>query len=257
LVTEYSVEAQADARYRPASGALGETIESLKSYDWYKQNPAIEKLSTGDLTLNGKDELFVLGRNIYQAACDSGSRSAAQFLQNLDLEFSRMDEKAVFHILNGMLYEIYFDSQGRKRQSGKPDKIDQVFSLEEKEHYSSSFEFICQALKPYMKELFYIPGKGKDVCIDITTQRLEDGERAISGIFYEGDNIFYDRKGEAYFDPQKEIFLVPKDRAEVHELLSKGLITPSYRLKINYVDFNDPATLLLFPLPPKILRFSK
>lgn len=257
LITEYSAEAFADESFRLLSaGPLHGIINSLKSHDWYKQNPAITKLNGIDLNKSLKDDLFVLGRNIYQAACGSAN-SAINFLDNLDTHFSGMEEKTFFHILNGMLYEIYFDNQGRKRELGKTDMIDQVFSLEDKELYSSSFDFIQQALKPYFKELFYIPGKGKDVCVDITTQEMDDGKRAISGLFYEGDNILYDEKGESYFDPLKDDYLTIKSREEINELLSQSLITPSYHLKLNYVDLSDPTTSLLFPFQPKVMRFSK
>jgi uncharacterized caspase-like protein len=257
LITEYSKNALSDSLYRPSDRSVHDIIESLKSYNWYAQNPAIQKLGSLKFEKVEKDDLLVLGRNVYQAACGSAN-SAIDFLNNLDIELSRMESKTAFHILNGMLFEIYFDGNGRRRKSGKADMIDQVFSLEANKTYSASFEFIQQALKPYTKELFYIPGQRKDVCIDITTHRMKDGKRAISGLFFEGDNILYDERGESYFDPTVEdSFFTTKKQDEINKLLSQCLITPNYRLKITYVDIDEPDISLLFPFPPKILRFSK
>lgn len=256
LIAEYSTEAFADESFRLLDEHLHPIIKSLKSHNWYEQNAAIAKLQKTDLSVAEKDSLFVLGRNIYQAACGN-AHVAIDFLDSLDAHFSTMGRNVVFHILNGMLYEIYFDSKGRKRETGKVEMIDRVMVLEDKTAYASSFNFIQQALKPYLKELFYIPGKGKDICVDITTQIMPDNRRAISGLFYEGDNILYDEKGEAYFDPLKDDYLTLASREEISVILLQSLIAPSYRLKLNYVDFDNPMVSLLIPISPKIRRFSK
>lgn len=256
LIAEYSAEAFADESFRLSDEHLHPIIKSLKSHTWDIQNLAIFELKKTDLNEAEKDSLFVLGRNIYQAACGD-AHSAIHFLDNLDANLSKMGGKVVFHILNGMLYEIYFNKKGRKRETGKVEMIDRIMALEDKAVYVSSFNFIQQALKPYLKELFYIPGKGKDICVDITTHKMPDNRRAISGLFYEGDNILYDEKGEAYFDPLKDDYLTLASRAEISTILLQSFIAPSYRLKLNYVDFDNPIVSLLIPSFPKIRRFSK
>src|SRR5574341_250006 len=246
LITEYSSEALADHFYKPVDSPVDNIVIALRSHNWYTQNPAIDQIWNTDLDTAEKDELFVLGRNIYQAGC-GGSHSAENFLSRLDVELSGTDANAVFHIFNGMLYEIYFDSQGRKRESCKADMIDQVFSIANKTSYSKSFKFIRQALKPYAKELFYMPGQITDIVIDITTEILEDGKRGISGLFYGGDNILYEEEGKSYFELQEDNLLREKNLAEIHEWISQGVVTPSYRLKINYVDVDPSRASLLVP----------
>jgi hypothetical protein len=73
----------------------------------------------------GKDECFVLGRNIYQAACGSAN-SAVNFLTHLNANLARLPENVAFHVLNGVLFEIYFDSTGLKRKKAKAGRIDEV-----------------------------------------------------------------------------------------------------------------------------------
>src|SRR5262249_29192044 len=124
-VTAYSDEALADATYHPRS-SLREIIIGLKSYDWHQQNPAISQLSPSIVDNAGKDDCFVLGRNLYQTSCSS-SFGASSFMENLGVSLSRYSEFAKLHILNGMLYEIYFNSQGLKRKRAKATRLDEVF----------------------------------------------------------------------------------------------------------------------------------
>ena len=257
LVTEYSDSAIADSTYHPSSGSqIKKIIQSLKSHNWYQQNPAITQLDTIDLSSCGKDDLFVLGRNIYQAACGD-SRSAFGFLEHPGIRLQNLERNVSFHLLNGILYEIYFDSHGRKRESGKTDMIDAVMSIEDDDYFSASLDFIRRALKPYVKELFYIPGSLKDINIDVTTMLVESDRRAISGVFFEGDNVLYEESGESYFDPNEEDFLIPKNIEEINAMLSRGLITPSFRLRINYIDYFEHDSKLLVPFDLKIQRYTK
>lgn len=257
LVTEYSDSALADGAYRPSStSSIREIIQSLKSHNWYKQNSAMKELNAIDLASCKKDGLFVLGRNIYQAAC-GGSHLAIDFLEHLDTRLQDLDGSVSFHLLNGILYEIYFDSQGRKRETGKTEMIDAAMSIADDEHFSTSFQFIRNALRPYFKELFYIPGTSKDIYIDVATIPVEDGKRAISGVFFEGDNILYEESGESYFDPNEDDFLISRNIDQVNEMLSQWLITPSFQMRINYVDFDNQGSQLLVPFRMKIQRFSK
>ena len=65
----YSDSALADQNYMCEDDSIQNIIDALKSYNWYKQNPAITQLERMKFVQSDKDDLFVLGRNIYQAAC--------------------------------------------------------------------------------------------------------------------------------------------------------------------------------------------
>jgi hypothetical protein len=257
LVSEYSANAIADAENKGSQNSpIKEIIMALKSHNWYKQNPAIKQLKTVDLKLCEKDDLFVLGRNIYQAGC-GGSQSAEYYLANITEELKGIDSVAAFHLLNGILYEIYFDSYGRKRKKSKTGKFEDVLSIDADNQFSSSFIFIRQALKPYVKQLFYIPGIPRNVIVDVTTDILEEDKRAIMGVFYEGENILYDEEGKTYFNPHEYRFLRTYTVQQINAMLCEGLVIPKSRLTINYTDRLDQDDTILGPFELNIQKYSK
>jgi hypothetical protein len=157
LVAEYGENAIADADYQPTSGEKArEIIGGLRSHNWYQQNPAIKNITQPNLSSFKKDDLFVLGRNIYLAGC-GGSSDAIAYLDNLQNRLSPLGKSIFFHVLNGILFEIYFDSGGSFRNKLKAKMIDAVFGVEGSEMFKKSFQFSQQVLTPYLKNLFYIP----------------------------------------------------------------------------------------------------
>lgn len=255
LVTEYSKEALADSEFRQMHGNAALVIQGLRSHDWYRQNPAMQKVGGELLRDASKDELFVIGRNIYQAACGTAAE-ASKFIENSKSRLSRLSTEQAFHMLNGILYEIYFDSQNRFREHAKTNELDNVFLLEGDTEFAASFNFIREALKPYEKELFYIPGSMLDIRIDVTTLAREQGLLAISGVYFQGDNVLYDQNGQ-YFDVAAQSFLTSRETSDVRTLFSNAMITPTYRLHINYVNQPSLPDRLLVPFSPRILRYTK
>ena len=175
-----------------------EIIGGLKSHNWYQQNPAIKKISSSTLYKFKKDDLFVLGRNIYQAACGRASE-AMTYLENFQNNLSSLDKPIAFHLLNGVLFEIYFDAKGERRVRHKSEMIDPVFQVEDSDYYKASFEYIKQALKPFYNNLFYIPSSLQSVSVDVSCKKYENELMAINAIYFEGDNILYDDSGEGLF----------------------------------------------------------
>lgn len=254
-VTAYSEEVLSDGAYLPR-GPLQDIIAGLKSCDWHQQNPAMGSLSPQRLENVGKDDCFVLGRNIYQASC-GGSFSAVSFVESLGQSLSPYSEFARLHLLNGILYEIYFDSRGLKRKRAKADKLDEVFALEESPSFSDSFEFIHKALQPYLAELFYVPGSKTEVCLDVVLG--ENGELpAVTRVCFEGQNILYNAAGDGYFDASTELTGNTENRITLRARISAALATPSFRLKLTYTGvplagdkFEAPYILNLQRIAPK------
>jgi hypothetical protein len=249
LVAEYEESAIADADYQPISGEMArEIIGSLKSHNWYKQNPAITKITKPNLSTFTKNDLFVLGRNIYQSAC-GGSSVAENYLSNLQDRQTFIGESTFFHVLNGILFEIYFDSNGCFRSSPKAQMIDAVFGIEESELFKDSFRFAKQALTPYIKNLFYIPLSARGISFDVVCGEKGEGIAEVESIFFEGDNVLYDSSGEHYFDPSKEYshLLGERTRDDIRDNLSKASAVPSYRLKVSFVGLSDDIEEVLAP----------
>lgn len=118
----YSDDALADAGYEEKciDPHVKMMIADFRSHNWYKQNDAAKflmkwKLTTVDASkVSGRDMLFVLGRNVYQSA-DGTSNGAIQYIQNLKdyiREWGDIEKKS---FIDGMLYEVFFDSHGNIR----------------------------------------------------------------------------------------------------------------------------------------------
>lgn len=103
----YSTNAIVDSLYSLAlSNPARHVIAGLKSHDWYAQNPQIEELNTALLSLCDSDTLFVLGRNIYQAAA-GGSRSAISYLRDFKTKVQDLGSEKTKALLDGVLFEIF------------------------------------------------------------------------------------------------------------------------------------------------------
>ncbi len=257
LLPEYSETALADSGFTPHSSDIAlEIINGLKSHDWYKQNPAISKINQGNLEKFNKDEIFVLGRNVYQVACGTAQK-AVWYLENLHQNLKQLNKSVCFHLLNGLLFEVYFDSTGRFRTSTKADMIDSIFQLEKSDDFKESFKFIRQALKPYFKNLFYMPSSARSISIDVSCIDIEKDNKAIDGVFFEADNVLYDATGNEYFDPKKDVCIRKITKKELNEELSSALITPSFRLRVNFINLEDERETLLAPYRMNIKRLAK
>ena len=108
----YSDEAKADVDFpMPSGNEVTDILTALKSHNWYTQSPAIDSIFKLDWDQLSDDEIFVLGRNVYQCACGNELRALA-VLGDLRRELAKLPPKAAAHLLNGMFFEVYFDSEG-------------------------------------------------------------------------------------------------------------------------------------------------
>lgn len=122
--TPYSITALADYTYDLSVGpaSINQCIEQLKTYNWYKQNPAINQLETLSLKSVSTDQqtidaFFILGRNILQSA-DGSSGSAMNFLENLHIKIANWADHIKQAFVDGCLFEVFFDSLGNIRPNG-------------------------------------------------------------------------------------------------------------------------------------------
>jgi len=132
----YSIYALEDEKYDTSKSnyvqSINQVIEELRSYNWYRQNPAIERLNTFGLEYNDdcsqqfKDMLFVLGRNILQSAIGS-SGYAIEFIENLHSHINNWKTPIKSALIDGILFEIFFDSKGMIRKKRfKADYINEI-----------------------------------------------------------------------------------------------------------------------------------
>jgi len=171
IVVPYDESVVKDRNYVSKGDDIDEIITNLKTSDWNKQNPAMDKLTTIPLKILTKNHLFILGRNILQAS--GYAFNATNFIENLKTELPKFTIGDENHLLNGMLFEIYFDSNGDFRRGNfKGNYMETIFSIRHIPQYKKSFEFISNALEQYKDELFYIPNT-IDSIIDVDVLATE------------------------------------------------------------------------------------
>ncbi len=179
---DYPPDALRDSAYECGHSEIDEIISNLKSYNWYTQNPAITKIKLLRNKEFSASAWFVLGRNIYQAACGN-SQKALEFLQNLDIELDRHAPDVANHILSGMLFEVYFGSDGRFRHRSKASQIDRPFAEVAKPRYEKTKNFILSKLAGYVKKMLVTPGNTKPVHLTIRVRKEKAPESAESSFY--------------------------------------------------------------------------
>lgn len=169
----YSEDAKSDVDYPVKSkGRVGKIVTDLKSYNWYTQNPAIEKLISLNWESVSADDAFVLGRNLYQCAC-GGERRACAFVKDLRRELASIPKNRATDLLNGMFFEVYFNAEGEFRGAElKIRKLSELLKIQSVKKYSASIDFIRRALEPYKAEIPLLPNlKPHVITLEIAVKR--------------------------------------------------------------------------------------
>jgi hypothetical protein len=208
-------------------------IRSLKSQNWYTQNPALEALDATKLDGASADSLFVLGRNILQAA--SGSAHAAiDWIGDFRQKTNEMKPQKRKALLDGILFEIFFDADGERRKRPKANLFNEVFDLEQYAEFKDSFDFIAGALGRWARDYFALPGKGIAVTADVHIK----GKTAVTAVYVNGVDYLQKEKDSFALDDDEEIYYQAKTREAFENDLAKQMLVPKRLLKVVY---NKPA----------------
>jgi hypothetical protein len=221
-----------------------QAIEGLRVRDWYTQNPALEAFSEAKMAKASTDSLFVVGRNIYQAAC-GGSRRAHRFIDEFATTASALPTDKARALLDGMLFEVFFDSKGELREEMKTDSFEELFNLQQFATLAESFAFISECLIPYSDRFHFLPGRNREVSVDVVTK--QKGEHTVvEGVLLGGNNILWIKgldDDEIDLDDDK-LMRRTVTRKEWEQELATGLLIPSRLLKVSYPKGPDiPKTL--------------
>lgn len=159
-----------------SSDSFGQLIIEIKSCNWNRQNPAIEKVLSIKPSNLDKNQQFILGRNLLQA--NGSAYSASDFFDNLGKNLSPYFIDGEIHLLNGILFEMYFDNKGEFRKGNfKNYDFERIFELRKNPRFTKSFEFLASVLQSYKEFLFYIPSSDNsiiDVDVLATNEKLTD-----------------------------------------------------------------------------------
>jgi hypothetical protein len=133
-------------------------IADLRSHNWYTQNPAVQrfvKVATDPATTDA--QRFVLGRNLYQAACGNAWR-AADLLPTLGAQEAHYGSGDFAISFAGALFEAYYDPDGHMRAHPKDQMLDALFSLSVRPEFEDVTAWIRERLAPSGPHLILYPG---------------------------------------------------------------------------------------------------
>lgn len=229
----YSSKAIQDKSFESSGDAVDQIIEDLKSHNYYVQGPAIDRLTRIPISMFDNDQLILLGRNILQAA-DGGEFKSMEIIKSLNAWLTKYTANGENHVLNGMLYEIYFNSNGEFRKTRfKSQYLDDIYKLESNQSYTASFKFIQGELSPYRDTLLYIPSVppisiSLSLVFEVTTGWLADAESEVyklTSIKHEGNELLLD-------EITTEDNYVCSTYSDVVAKLKKEFCIPSNRLTL-------------------------
>jgi hypothetical protein len=114
-----------------------------------------------------------MGRNIYQCAT-GGENRAVEIVRNLRKEMAAFPIEIAEHLVNGMFYEIYFNSEGEFRGLDLKGRfLDDLLEIQSVKKFAECISFIRRSLKPYKHKLAILPCENPEIfSIDITIKKL-------------------------------------------------------------------------------------
>lgn len=241
----YSATAISDKDYVSNSKVVNSIIDDFKSYNWYEQNDAVDNFKQVRINTFSKDDLFVIGRNILQAAM-GGAFAAQGFLADASLvaKYNSGDEN---HLLNGILFEMYFDSSGHFRYNSlKNDRLDDVLGFVTNKKLKTSFAFIEKALSPFRHLLMFVPSPHvKNVDINVCANMViiqypyggEGEECCIQSVMYNDIELLASEDDSATFPFNYEWKVT---EMELKSILCQGYGIPMSKLRIiSNMDFEN------------------
>ena len=250
----YSAEALADQEYElDDSIAIHSIISTLKTYNWYKQNPAIARIKTINFSSADKDDLFVLGRNIYQAAC-GGSGSAYDWIDGIEANLNRIGGSSAIHLLNGILFEIFFNCGGKIRTKIKSDCYEKPVKLCQQEKYASSASFIRSYLEQYPQQILHIPGSQDILTIDILVSE-KNARYIVDGICIDGLSCMYNQEATDFYAYDRHAFCSEMTLDDVATNILFKIAAPKNRVKFTYNMNLGKDVSVVFPFDFNLLRY--
>ncbi len=246
-IGKYAKESIADNLFQIKSDVkLHSIISKLKLHDWYKQTPAARNVTSQDINSSDIDSAFVFGRNIYQASCGS-AHGASEFISSFRERTQDTNLELRIAILDGMLFEIFFNSKGELRDSFKTSQFNEVFEYQKYSEFDESFKFISDILAIYPNRFHIIPGKNRDVSVDVETKRNANDEYKVIGIYLGGVNILREDEDYSFYEEDGKVPYEAIRKSAFEWRLSEEMLVSKARLTINFDFVADSKSKILFP----------
>jgi hypothetical protein len=229
-------------------------IRKLKSYNWYTQNPAFSLIKPEVLTAASINEVFVLGRNIYQAASGS-SGGAMDYLRNLKSNLSRFNDEIRYHLMNGIVFEIYFDSTGKIRDRFKFEFIDNTVPLLKNDAFITSAIFLKNKLDEYDFRVLYDVTGRNNIMFNLILEPYSAKVYRVKEIQKESKNVFFDSYGKNQYEIND--LEITSDREKVQLEIAQKIGAPTSNTICIFTGIPDNIKHIKFPLPEayKLLNY--
>jgi len=225
----YSPEACADDNFEALPGSLAATtIRALKSLNWYTQNPAIDALSPQSVEPMTSDELFVIGRNVLQSA-EGSAGSAVDFIIHAPERMQRWQPFKRKALYDGILFEIFFKSDGTLRDEIKGRLFDEVFA--NRNVMTESFDFITDCLNQAGRKMFVPPNQNRRLDVTISVDSLGESD-SMTGLWIGGQNVITVDESRNPLHPSETYQLLTP--AQLTAQLSQLLAVPLSQLEIGF-----------------------
>lgn len=207
----YSAIAMADYNYTPAKpGLCRDLINELKTSDWHTQNLAVSVLERNynALTREERDDVFVLGRNLYQTLCGGPcgvAFAAKNWANQIETNLQKIPDRPAKDLLAGMVFEIYFNNKGKLRDTFKiaPLYYECILLELQSDRYEEERLLINDKLSAYTQRVMYIPDNDP-IEIDIKLHENK-GRFCLEKMTSDGIDIMYDSDRINLFDFKSEI----------------------------------------------------
>lgn len=218
-----------DKDFEVEKSPIGAIIKDFKTYCYYDQQDALSAFKKLKVESLDKNELFILGRNILQAAV-GGCWECQKFILDTE-QLGKYNTNGENHLLNGILFEMYFNSEGCLRQNGvKSYEFDTFMGISTNEAFASSFDFINNVLLPF--DLLYTPSSSHQV-ISI---------EAYATLGY---------VGKRFSDEKEECYIIESLKCGNRELLSSEVLSDWDLSRFDSTDELEEAIAKNYSIPRK------
>lgn len=231
ILNSLGATAIADADYEALGGddSPDSIVRKLKSYNWYQQNPAVRRVSAAisndDTT---PDQIFVLARNLYQAACGNSSE-AMRMMDGLEVFLSPKPTPNGELFFAGLLFEAYFDASGVIRSAPKDDYLKPLFISAETERFAEVVSWLRDKISTDVQKFIRLPGDGTSP----DTYSLQEHQGNVTDI---------QCRGVSLVKPSDEGFGFDALPSDCSERQLKEKIASHFATLEGYVSFDSPWT---------------
>lgn len=223
----------ADYQYHSNNPEVRIILEKLKSYNWYSQGAVIPLIKSLDFENVQATDLFVIGRNLYQAA-DGSCYDIQAFVDNF--ASATIPDIAKLHILNGMGYEIYFDSHNEARLFPKSGYYNGVIRLLEMNEFYGSRSFISSALCRNEDQIVYIPGQNEIMDFDVET----NSENELIHVLYKGKDVLFSEHGDVY--DCNHAYSLESTLPKIKTKIANQIVAPLDYVRVNNLSDNETVS---------------